>query len=164
MVQQCRKCRILSLQRQQIANLLYAILLSTLSRQPLCSLVPDPLFLTFPLLKHLKRHLGLDIITMEQFLKREALTGKLRDRKGKVVFPPQNRTDWSGKSQAIFKWLRKVSYVALWNPDDCMAAFPATTSSKDVQDLHAMSDAVAADPPSWSRYVGKPTPVGTSLF
>ena len=44
-------------------------------------------------------HSGIDIITMEEYLNREAMTGKLRHKKtGKVMFPPNNRTDWNGEN------------------------------------------------------------------
>ena len=44
-------------------------------------------------------HKGLDIISMEEFLKREAMSGNLRNRtSGIVTFPPGNRTNWDGES------------------------------------------------------------------
>lgn len=42
-------------------------------------------------------HEGLDIISMEDFLKAEALTGNLKNKtSGVKQFPPDNRTNWDG--------------------------------------------------------------------
>jgi len=97
---------------------------------------------------------------MEDFLKREAMTGNIK-KDGKVVFPPRNRTDWSGMSKQIFNWLRDVAYIAEWDPDDCLVAFPASTSDKDIDELHKIRDMVrgTAKLSKWEQYVGKPTPV-----
>jgi len=105
------------------------------------------------------RHPGLDIITMEEFLKREGITGRLRDRHGVATFPPGNRTDWDGDSRTIFKWLRKVSHLVLWSPDECFAVFPASRSQKDIDELVAINKTIQENPPGWEQYVGKPTPV-----
>ena len=41
---------------------------------------------------------GINIITMDEFLQREALTGKLYDSKNESIqYPPRNETDWNGK-------------------------------------------------------------------
>lgn len=105
---------------------------------------------------------------MEEFLKREAMTGNIRHQEtGKVVFPPGNRTDWSGRSKGIFQWLREVSYVAdEWDPDSCMAVFPASASSKDVEELHVINYKIqnAKPKPDWPEYVGKPTPVDAPVL
>lgn len=104
---------------------------------------------------------------MEEFLEREGLTGRIRNNKtGKVVFPPNNRTDWSGQSKQIFNWLRDVAYVSLWKPDKCLAVFPATTSSKDVDELRRIEKAITSTKPipNWGQYVGKPTPVDAPII
>ena len=53
-------------------------------------------------------HEGLDIITTEEYLLREAMTGNIRDMStGQVSFPPQNRTNWDGEDPKELKeWLR----------------------------------------------------------
>jgi len=53
-------------------------------------------------------HKGIDIITTEEFLLREAMTGKMRDKEtGEVSFPPHNRTNWDGENPTVLKeWLR----------------------------------------------------------
>ena len=69
-------------------------------------------------------HGGLNVITMEQFLQEQAMTGKLKDSAtGKVLLPPGNKTDWDTTDSrrnglmteyqhgALTNYLRKVS---LW--------------------------------------------------
>jgi hypothetical protein len=53
----------------------------------------------YPMEQIAKEHVGLDIITMEEFLVKVAMTGQLRDNKGKPSFPPDNRTSWNGLSR-----------------------------------------------------------------
>lgn len=109
-----------------------------------------------------KEHVGLDIITMKEYLEREK--GNFRDQQtGKVSHPPNRRTDWDGASEGeidqLFRWLRSVSLVPNWNPDVCLAAFPASSSHEDVQQLVQMEKVIQQQPPRWQDYVGKPVPV-----
>jgi hypothetical protein len=108
-----------------------------------------------------EEHAGLDIITMEIFL--ETMSGNFRDAAGGVSFPPGNRTKWDGASsgeiEKLFKWLRGVSYMAIWNPETCLAAFPASPRKENVQQLLDLEKQMLANPPKWEEYVGKPTPV-----
>jgi hypothetical protein len=39
---------------------------------------------------------NIPMISMEEYLKRVALSGKLQDMNGAVSFPPGNRTNWDG--------------------------------------------------------------------
>jgi GDP-fucose protein O-fucosyltransferase len=81
-------------------------------------------------------HGHFDIITFEEFLQREALTGHLKYANGTVAFPPQdNRTDWDrsfrnheatrhGSSKELWEYMRNVSQPLNWKPDDCVAGIP----------------------------------------
>jgi len=52
----------------------------------------------FPIKEMAAENDGLEIITTEEFLKKEAMTGNLKNKfTGKVSFPPGNRTDWDGQ-------------------------------------------------------------------
>jgi GDP-fucose protein O-fucosyltransferase len=96
---------------------------------------------------------------MKEFLEREAMMGKMRDRySGRVTFPPGNRTDWNGQDVVPLKeWLRNSTLTPMWGPDRCLAAFPASGKHEDVeilrkiqQQIHAqglLSDPVLDDPP-----------------
>ena len=105
---------------------------------------------------------GLEIITMEQYLQAEAMTGHLRDKNtGEVSFPPDNRTDWNGQDFKVLKeWLRNVTYTPIWGPDKCLAAFPASGEHKDVQMLEDMLTKILDDgPPPKQEYIENPVPV-----
>ncbi len=74
----------------------------------------------------------MDIITTEEFLKREALTGHLRNKDSRSIsFPPGNRTQWD-KSRWIRKlfipWIRSVATTPIWNFQKCIFAFPSDPS------------------------------------
>ena len=110
-----------------------------------------------------KEHAGLDIISMEEFLLREGVTGHMVDRKtGQVSYPPQNRTNWNGERShtALFEWLRTVSHIPLWRPDDCLAVFPSRPGPEAIERLRAMNASILQPPrPKWEDFVGKPPPV-----
>ena len=82
-------------------------------------------------------HPGLDIITMEEFLTREALPGNIRSVKtGQVTYPPDNkRVQWDGRSDIskLFDWLREAHLTVNWNPEECIGVFPASADPKDLQ-------------------------------
>ena len=113
-----------------------------------------------------REHLGFDVITMEEFLKREALTGNLKDKHGKVRFPHNNQTAWDGKdhfsiSTKLESYLVTIGVVPDWDPEKCMAAFPSTADVKDIEALEAIKAQVDAEGgfPGFEAYVGKPFPV-----
>jgi hypothetical protein len=109
-------------------------------------------------------HMGLEVITMKQFLEREGLGGNLRDMDTHtVVFPPGNKTDYDGAHHGVIagqleKYLQQVGVTPTWNPEKCLAAFPATT---DPQDVQALNETFHSFPnkPSYVDYIGKPTPI-----
>lgn len=113
-------------------------------------------------------HPGLDIISMKDFLGKEALSGKLRDQQGNIVFPPMNRTDWNGASrsevQQLYEFLRATGHMAIWTPEKCMAAFPTSPDPQKTQALMDIKKSVEAEGgfPSYEAYVGKPFPVNAS--
>jgi GDP-fucose protein O-fucosyltransferase len=92
----------------------------------------------FPMMKMAQENSALEVITMEEFLLLEAMTGNLVDKNtGLPSFPPDNRTDWDGHDVKVLKeWLRNVTYIEhFWKPGSCLAAFPATGNPKDVAHL-----------------------------
>jgi len=111
-----------------------------------------------------REHEGIDIITTEEFLLREAMTGHLVDKHtGIVSFPPENRTNWDGQDPKPLKeWLRNVTHTPLWKPESCLAVIPASADASDTDELHAMKDEILKDMPSPADYIGKPGPVDGS--
>lgn len=92
-------------------------------------------------------HSGIDIISTEEFLLREAMTGNMRNKTtGEISFPPMNQTNWDGKDiKPLKEWQRDVTLTPLWSPGDCLAVFPASGDHADVQDLHDMLDSIKKD-------------------
>jgi hypothetical protein len=60
-------------------------------------------------------HPGLDIISTEEFLKREAMTGHMKNAtSGEVSFPPFNQTNWNGEDvKPLKEWLREGTWKVL---------------------------------------------------
>eukprot|EP00814_Leptocylindrus_danicus_P007156 CAMPEP_0116037736 /NCGR_PEP_ID=MMETSP0321-20121206/22259_1 /TAXON_ID=163516 /ORGANISM="Leptocylindrus danicus var. danicus, Strain B650" /LENGTH=453 /DNA_ID=CAMNT_0003516053 /DNA_START=185 /DNA_END=1544 /DNA_ORIENTATION=- len=109
-----------------------------------------------------EEHKGVSIITMEEFLKREAITGKLTDSMGKVLFPKGNRTDWNGIFLGpLWTYLSTVGVFPGWGPGKCLAAFPASTDVSDIKELKRMMKEIKlTDPPiRWQTYKDNPVDV-----
>ncbi len=114
-------------------------------------------------------HLGVNVISFDEFLKREAMTGNMRNRQtGQVSYPPNNRTFWFGRADVkhVFAWMRTVSATPIWGYDDCVVAFPAQPGQEGDQFLQRMNDTLTSifmtDKSLQERidgYVGNPTPV-----
>jgi GDP-fucose protein O-fucosyltransferase len=103
---------------------------------------------------------GLQVITFQEFLEREAMTGQLYHRTtGTVSFPPENRTDWSdgalvnydatlpGPSKVLWEWIRQVTQPLDWSYDQCVAVFPVGTGSR-----RGTADGILFPPSVGSRY------------
>lgn len=79
---------------------------------------------------------ALRIMSFEEFLKKEALTGNLMERTtGRVSFPPGNRTNWDGfamnmltfkerGTRVLWDWLRNATLTIDWDPTECIAGIP----------------------------------------
>ena len=112
---------------------------------------------------------GLEIITMEEFLQREGITGRLRDQSGRVTFPPHNRTNWNGMNQKVKTelepWLQQISFMPSWDPNKCMAVFPATSNKRDIDALLHVWESIQSSggfPPA-QQFVNNPVPVHASI-
>mmetsp|Transcript_775 Transcript_775/g.1319 ORF Transcript_775/g.1319 Transcript_775/m.1319 type:complete len:544 (+) Transcript_775:274-1905(+) len=109
-----------------------------------------------------KEHDGIDIISTEEFLIREALSGNLRNKTtGEVAFPPGNRTNWDGQDLKPFKeYMRSVIYTPLWSPGSCLVAFPASGEPHDVEHLQQMLNTIHTEGGTKYRsFENNPTPV-----
>uniref|UniRef100_A0A7S4VCN9 O-fucosyltransferase family protein n=1 Tax=Ditylum brightwellii TaxID=49249 RepID=A0A7S4VCN9_9STRA len=115
-------------------------------------------------------HDGFDLMTMEDFLKKEGVTGKLTDTKtGNVMKPPNNKVDWSDDNKQLFEYLRTIGHVPKgWNPNKCIAAIPSSTSATDIKELRQTFDDIVHEKdgrklPTYEDFEGKPTPVDAPL-
>mmetsp|Transcript_19390 Transcript_19390/g.28714 ORF Transcript_19390/g.28714 Transcript_19390/m.28714 type:complete len:422 (+) Transcript_19390:472-1737(+) len=75
-------------------------------------------------------HAGVDVITMKEFMKREVMTGNLKDKEtGKPSFPPGNRTTWDGaarhEAKKLDKWFRTCTKNPIWAFDRCVVGLPS---------------------------------------
>jgi hypothetical protein len=108
-------------------------------------------------------HAGLDVITMEEFLKTEAMTGNLKNKEtGEVMFPPYNRTDWNGEDPKELKeYMRNVTLTPLdWAPGSCLAAFPSDDGPEHFEELNSMMEQLKAGKfPTMRDFVDNPVPV-----
>jgi len=118
-----------------------------------------------------QEHTALEVISMDEFLKREGLSGNLKDIKtGKVVFPPNNRTDYAGAdhrtmSKNLEVYLQQVGMVPPWDPEKCMMAFPTTADPADIKVLQDLnSKAATTKMPTYEDFIDKPFPVDAPPF
>ena len=118
----------------------------------------------FPLDQVAAEHPALNFISTEEFLKREAMTGRMRDSDtGQVTFPPGNRTDWDGQDVRPLKfWLQNSTVAPRWAPGACMAAFPASGRHEDVQKLHEIVKDIHRHGTLQNATLETPTPVDAS--
>uniref|UniRef100_A0A7S2L6Y3 O-fucosyltransferase family protein n=1 Tax=Leptocylindrus danicus TaxID=163516 RepID=A0A7S2L6Y3_9STRA len=109
-------------------------------------------------------HDGFNMITMEEYLVREAMTGKLvNTTSGLVAYPPNNRTKWDGEDlKPLWEYLRETTDVRNWKPGNCIAAFPA---SRDPEDTQRLRDAfqTAMDDDKRKKSLRVPVPVDASV-
>lgn len=82
---------------------------------------------------------GIDIISMEEFLRREALPGNLDDvgctSSDCALLPPESRIDWNGQNVVdLYLYLERIGTVPQWNiyPPECALVIPRTDSDGNV--------------------------------
>lgn len=70
---------------------------------------------------------GLQIITMEQFLEREAVNGHLKSNtNGDILYPPNNQVKWDNQRlQPLWTYIRNVTKIFQWNPMDGVSCYVA---------------------------------------
>ena len=82
-------------------------------------------------------HPALKVITFQEFLEQEAMTGRLIDpATGTPTFPPGNRTDWTGAfwnyeqtkqgaGKPLWEWLRNATKQLEWDYEKCVVGLPS---------------------------------------
>ena len=101
-----------------------------------------------------KEHDGINIVTMEEFLEREGMTGRLKNTKTNITqYPPHKRTDWNGHHlKELWDYLGDVGVQPNWSPGKCLAAFPASKDTKDEDYLENIMNKTAASTPKDPHY------------
>lgn len=111
---------------------------------------------------------GLDIISTNEFLRREGIAGNLKDGSGQTSYPPNNRTDWNGMQRDVTSvlepWLQNISVIPSWNPEDCMVAFPTSRKAQNSNSLQLVWDDVMKSGgfPAPDKFIGTPSSVRSS--
>jgi len=108
-------------------------------------------------------HAGVKVISFEDFLKREVLTGHLKEKgtnNNTVQIPittknsEPNRTDWNGigrkEKDMLAKWMRTFTTNPVWYFDDCMVAFPSTNQDAQKR-FDTMVDDITSVP--WKQHM-----------
>ena len=85
-------------------------------------------------------HKGFEVITMEEFLEREAMKGKMVEYgTNTTLYPPNRRTTWGYGTpygvKPLFEYLRKIGNAPHWSTDDCALAIPSSTEPEAVEEL-----------------------------
>jgi len=112
-------------------------------------------------------HAGLHVISMEEFLKTEAMTGNLFNKTtGDVAFPPHYQTNWDGSDPKPLKeYLRDVTMTPLdWKPGSCLVAFPSDDGPEHFAELEEMMKTVNANFPKVREFIDDPVPVNASTI
>jgi len=109
-----------------------------------------------------REHAGLDVISMEEFLKREIKKKRESIETGEVVKPPRGgKTNWDGEQlNLLWKYLRTVGYVKKWNPYSCLAAIPSGKGDTAVTDLQQIGEELSNLKPK--KYDRNPNAVSAS--
>ena len=121
----------------------------------------------FPIDAIASEHRGFEIITMEEFLEKEGITGHLKNSlTGAISFPPQNRTNWNGINIGVNNdlnpWIRSIALLPDWDPNKCLAFFPKSRDPREIEVLSsllriALDDGSTAPDPK--IFIGHPTKV-----
>lgn len=97
----------------------------------------------FPFEAISEEHDAVQVISMEEFIRTEAMTGNLKDKNGKVSFPPNNSTNFDGglrKGREYWDWLRTVTEASTADFSRCVMAFPEKPGTQASKQLQAMYD------------------------
>ena len=109
-------------------------------------------------------HAGVEVISMEEFLEREVMTGNMKENvNGSTTFPPlNNRTKWDDapmhEIEMLNKWMRTFTRIPLWNTDECMVGIPSRPGPAGPGRLNQISQEMHGRTYEDRRkkYVGKP--------
>lgn len=128
-----------------------------------------------------KKYVGVDIVTMEEFLTKEAAAGWLQavgggkfvDSRsiamGRSLQPPSGKLDWNGDGDIshLFDYLEQVALTPAWDFDTCIASFPKNIEGGTVEANLGLNKIMSGivrrsdgrPKPSPQSFQGKPTPV-----
>eukprot|EP00804_Cyclotella_cryptica_P007490 CCRYP_020725-RB/>CCRYP_020725-RB protein AED:0.02 eAED:0.02 QI:723/1/1/1/1/1/2/156/419 len=110
-------------------------------------------------------HEGFNVISTEEFLNRYGKTGKLMNvHTGK----PDIWDDKRHNPKDVQGYLRRVGVNPMWNPIQCIAAFPSAVGQDAIEELKAahhniFNEVGGRKKPTLEDFNGKPTPVDAPM-
>ena len=118
-------------------------------------------------------HAGVEVISTEEFLEREIMSGNIRHPEtGDIMHPPQNKTDWHGIGtyhsqdfKELAGFLREAGVSSTWDYSQCIVTFPQKTGPGTSNHLKGMLQDILNDGNDVDRersYDRNPTPVDAS--
>jgi len=128
-------------------------------------------------------HPALKVITFQEFLEQEAMTGRLIDpATGTPTFPPGNRTDWTGAfwnyeqtkqgaGKPLWEWLRNATKQLEWDYEKCVVGLPSQRGKEAADNMSIYLEQVNQKDKEmfksqWAQrrrsYNNNPTPVNAS--
>eukprot|EP00986_Skeletonema_menzelii_P008974 scaffold3935_cov142-Skeletonema_menzelii.AAC.5 len=118
-------------------------------------------------------HSGFKVITMEEFLVREAMQGKMVEYgTNTTLYPPQKRMSWGYGTpdgvKPLFEYLRKIGNTPHWSPYDCALAIPSSTEPDAVEELKTTLQSIldgsnGKHMPTLDEFNSNPTPVDAPM-
>ena len=118
----------------------------------------------------ISKEYNMKVITMEEFLEREGMTGNLRDARGLIRIP--NRTNWDGDPRhcwdlPLWPFIRDVTQHVNWMQHECVAGIPDQPGQAGMQRMKQYWDMATNSKPiledDWKirveGYTANPTPV-----
>jgi hypothetical protein len=115
-------------------------------------------------------HKGFKVITMEEFLVREGMQGKMVEYgTNTTLYPPNEQTSWDGvPTRLLFDYLRKIGNTPHWEPWDCALAIPKSTEPEAVEELKTtlksiMDGSYGKPKPTLAEFNSNPTPVDAPM-
>lgn len=112
-----------------------------------------------------QEHKAVEVITMEEFLQREVMTGNIRNDDGVSQYPPGNRTNFEGHirdGKKFWIWLRSVALASKWNFSTCPVVFPKVpgkVAADEMEKLYKTMNMKKQNHQTVETFYDKPTPV-----
>ena len=122
----------------------------------------------FPFEAISEEHDAVDVISMEEFIRTEALEGNLNDKTGQVSFPPNNSTNFDGglhKGREYWDWLRTVTMASKADFSKCVIAFPEKPGAQAREQLETLVGGMDMNQQSHGvpmQYRNRPRPVDSA--
>lgn len=110
-------------------------------------------------------HPSVEVISMDDFLQREVLSGNLKYPDGNVAFPPGNQTIWEGHvkdGKLFWSWLRNVTRPPIWDFSKCVVAFAKEPGPDSNRKMTELMNSIRANEKNIQDFINHPTPVDGS--